>query len=148
MALDPETQDVVKTACDYWVVLARITPVAIVGGFVAFVTNLLRIAHEPSWVGRVLTFISVVSIGCVAAAASALGIELFLIEPSVEIELLVASIAGSSGQKIFDIYAGKLFGLKNSRALSKDSPTAYSEFPVHKDVGLPILPDKRPPSDD
>lgn len=103
--------DAARTAADYWTVIYRVVPLVLVGGFVSFVINLLKITHEPTWRGRLLLLASVISVGCVAAGVSALGLQLFMSNPTVEIELLAASIAGSSGQKVFDIYSKKLFGL-------------------------------------
>lgn len=102
----------VRTAVDYWDVLHRLVPITIVGGLVGLVTNLIRIAHEKTWMRRVLVCCSVVSVACVSAGAAALGIELFLQPTSPEIELLAASIAGASGQKMFDIYSRRIFGIQ------------------------------------
>ena len=123
MALQPpdgeNVKEVVKTAASYWEVLSRMIPVTIVGGLVGFATNLMRIAHEPTLWGRLLMCISVVSVGCVAAGASVLGTTLFLDNPTVEVELLIASIAGASGQKMFDIYARRIFGVQGTRHTDK-----------------------------
>lgn len=108
-----ELEQIARTAQDYWDVLSRIAPIAIVGGVVAMVVNLLRIAHERTWMRRLLATLSVVSVGCVSAGVAALGLQFFLQAPTPEVELLAGAIAGSSGQKIFDIYARKLFGLRH-----------------------------------
>lgn len=101
-----------RSAVDYWEVLRRLVPIVIVGGSVGLCTNLAKIAHEKTWLRRLFMCVSVVSVGCVAAGASALGIELFIRNPSPEIELLVGACAGASGQKMFDIYSRRIFGLQ------------------------------------
>lgn len=107
-----EVGQVSKSASQYWDVLARIVPITVVGGGVAVVVNLMSIAHERTWLRRLLSTVSVLSVGCVAAGVAALGLRLFMPAATPEIELLAGALAGSSGQKIFDIYARKLFGLR------------------------------------
>lgn len=108
---DPNELDAVaRAASDYWEVLYRIVPIIVVGGAVAMVVNIIRIACERTWARRALAAVSVVCVGCVSAGAATLGLKLFMPSLSPEIELLAGAIAGSSGQKIFDIYAQKLFG--------------------------------------
>lgn len=100
----------IKTAQEYWTLFNNLLPIAVAGGFSAMAVNLLRIAHERTWVSRLIMLFSVIAVGCVAACIGALGISLFVPAPSAEIELLVGALAGSSGQKIFDIYTTRLFG--------------------------------------
>lgn len=132
MAHVPSPNDldaIVRTASDYWEVLYRIVPIAVVGGVVAMIVNIIRIAHERTWARRALATVSVVCVGCVSAAAAALGLKLFLPNPTPEIELLAGAIAGSSGQKIFDIYARKLFGFRSQ--ISDPEPALPPEY--HQD---------------
>lgn len=105
----------IKTAETYWQLFNNLLPIAIAGGFSAMAVNLLRIAHEKTWVSRIIMLFSVIAVGCVAACIGALGISLFVPNPSAEVELLVGALAGSSGQKIFDIYTTRLFGQYRNR---------------------------------
>jgi hypothetical protein len=134
LSADPEINKVVaesaKTAADYWSVLHRILPIAFVGGFVGLVTNLVRVAHEKTWTGKALACVSVVAVGCVAAGVSALGIGLFLTDAPIDIDLVVASIGGASGQKMLDIYARRIFGFQNTRATDRQPPPVmFSNVP-------------------
>ncbi len=135
-----ELDTIARTASDYWDILSRIVPIAVVGGVVAMVVNILRIAYERTWMRRLLALVSVVSVGCVSAGAAALGLKLFLLTPTPEVELLAGAIAGSSGQKIFDIYARKLFGLRSiisdEGIISEQCPPVACE-PIGEPTGEP-----------
>lgn len=115
----PPDLDSAKTAAEYWVVLRRIVPLIFVGGLVSLIINFMRIAHEPTWLGRICAGITTIAIGCIAAGTAALGIELFLHESTIELELMIAAIAGAGGQKIFDVYARRIFGFQNTRATDR-----------------------------
>ena len=58
-----ELDTIARTASDYWDILSRIVPIAVVGGVVAMVVNILRIAYERTWMRRLLALVSVVSVG-------------------------------------------------------------------------------------
>ena len=136
--MDPETDKAIaesaKTAADYWTVLHRIYPLMVVGGIVGLITNFMRIAHERSWRGKIFTFITVISVGFIAAGTTALGLELFIVSPTLEIELLCASVAGSTGQKMFDLYARRIFGLQNTRATDRQpAPVLFTDVLEKKD---------------
>jgi hypothetical protein len=127
MSLPPEPEQAnvvigtIRTAAEYWDLIHRIVPVAVVGGATAVIVNLVHIAREQTWICRIFMCLQVVGIGCVAAGASVLGLSFFVETPTMETQLLAASISGSSGQKIFEIYGRRLFGLQNTRG--NDPPT-------------------------
>jgi len=124
-----DVNEVVKTASDYWDILCRLTPISIVGGVVAMVINFAKIVHEHTWVARIVMLVSVVSVGCVGAGAAALGISLFVTNPSKELELLAGALAGASGQKVFDIYSRRLFGISTRKDdYEKPKRKDYSNF--------------------
>lgn len=98
----------------------------------ALVSNLSRIAKERVWARRIFMCLSVVSVGCMGAGVAALGLTMFITDPSVEMELLAGAIAGSSGQKIFDIYSRRLFGRKtreddNGEPPAHEGPEGYAQ---------------------
>jgi hypothetical protein len=108
-------------AAVYWDILYRLIPIALVGGGVAMTINMQRVMSAPTWARRLGMCLYVAAVGCVAAGVAALGLSLFLRAPSQEMQILAGALAGSSGQKIFDIYSRKLFGL---RSRTSDDPPA------------------------
>lgn len=100
----------ISDAAVYWDTLARLTPLALFGGVVAMILNLMRAVRCRKWLCRIILCLYVFCVGCISAMVAALGISLFVPRPTPEIELLAAAVAGSSGQKIFDIYAWRIFG--------------------------------------
>ena len=83
-----DVQNAARTASDYWSVLHRVAPIAVVGGVVALVSNLSRIAKERVWARRIFMCLSVVSVGCMGAGVAALGLTMFITDPSVEMACL------------------------------------------------------------
>ncbi len=141
MSKPPDVIDIeaARTASDYWDVLARIVPIAFVGGIVAVCVNLLRIMHEHTILRKLCTFIAVISIGCVSAGVAALGIELFVQTATPEIELLFGAIAGSSGQRIFDMYAKRLFGVHHFSGHRENvEPNQKTDTPNSNSNGKPM----------
>lgn len=114
MQIGPEevkaTTGAISDADVYWRILARLLPIVFVGGLVAMIVNLTTILHERTWARRLCTCLTCIAVGCVAAGVAALGLSLFIARPSPELELVSAAVAGSGGQKIFDIYGQRLFG--------------------------------------
>lgn len=102
----------VKAASDYVEILIRIVPVMCVGGTVAVITQLRHIAEQRTWARRTLMCLSVLGVGCVSGGLAVLGLSLFLPTPTVEFDIVAAAVAGSAGQKTFDIYGYKIFGWK------------------------------------
>ena len=105
-----EPNDGAKTAWDYIAALVRILPVMGVGGLVAVVTQSRVIVMQRTWTRRLLMCLSVLSVGCVSGGVAVLGLSLFFPYPTIEVDLVAAAVAGSTGQKIFDDYSHKLFG--------------------------------------
>lgn len=106
---DPENM---RTAADYWQVLVRVIPVALFGGITAMTLNLFKIAREKTWLHRILMIIAVSSTGALSAVIGVLGISLFLPGTSPEVDIVIAGVCGSLGQRTFDIYGRRIFNLQ------------------------------------
>ncbi|MDR2051133.1 MAG: hypothetical protein LBQ63_05105 [Deltaproteobacteria bacterium] len=111
MAIEAEVEYALRDASIYWEVLHRLIPIAMVGGFVAMTINFRTILRAPTWARRLGLCVYVAAVGFIGAGVAALGLSLFIQSPSQETQILVAALAGSSGQKIFDIYARRIFGV-------------------------------------
>jgi hypothetical protein len=107
----PEVSYALRDAAVYWEVLYRLIPIALVGGFVAMIINFKSVMSAPTWARRLGLCVYVAAVGCIAAGVAALGLSLFVSGPSQELQILAGALAGSSGQKIFDVYARRIFGL-------------------------------------
>lgn len=94
----------------YWEILYNSIPLSIVGGLTAMIMNLNNIMSESSWLKRIAGAVCVVLVGGVAAGVAALGLGLFIASPKPEIQIVASAIAGSTGQRLFDIYGHKIFG--------------------------------------
>lgn len=110
-----------RTACDYMTVLKHILPVMGVGGFVAFVMHLRQLTYAHTWARRIALCASIIGVGCVSGGVAVLGLSLFLPSPTVEFDLVAAAVAGSAGQKTFDIYGRRLFGWKTRSTDEEDT---------------------------
>lgn len=114
MALGPEelktTTRALSDADVYWQILRNVLPLSIVGGVVAMTVNLAKIFREKTWCRRLLSCLCVVSVGCVSAGVAGLGLGLFVHQVSPELQIVSSAIAGSWGQRVFDVYGRKLFG--------------------------------------
>lgn len=113
LPIDPEEVNNARTAADYIERLIQILPVMGVGGVVAVLTQGHRIFLQRTWPRRIFMCLSVVGVGFVSGGIAVLGLSLFLPAPTVEFDILAAAVAGSAGQKTFDIYSRKLFGIGN-----------------------------------
>lgn len=114
MLLDPEeakkTVSLLSDASTYWKILANLIPLSLVGGVVAMALNLSTILQERTWLRRILGCVCVVAVGCVSAGVAALGLSLFITRPSPELQIVSSAVAGSMGQRVFDIYGRRIFG--------------------------------------
>lgn len=104
------TGNTISEASVYWGILKNLLPLALVGGVTAMVTNFSHILKKYTWGERILISVSVVGVGCVAAGAAALGLSLFLKQPTPELQIVASSVAGATGQKIFDVYGSRILG--------------------------------------
>lgn len=104
------TGNTISEASVYWGILKNLLPLTLVGGVTAMATNFSRILKKYTWGERLLTSVSVVGVGCVAAGVATLGLSLFLKQPTPELQIVASSVAGATGQKIFDVYGSKLLG--------------------------------------
>lgn len=96
-------------ATDYLDVLYRIGPIIAIGGIVAMITHLHQIVEQKTWLRRIFTALSVVGVGCVAGGIVVLALPLFWPNPSAEVDILASAVAGSAGQKGFDVIMEKIF---------------------------------------
>lgn len=104
------TGNAISEASVYWGILQNLLPLTLVGGVTAMATNFSRILKKYTWGERALTSVSVVGVGCVAAGVAALGLSLFLKHPTPELQIVASSIAGATGQKVFDVYGSRILG--------------------------------------
>lgn len=123
------TGTTISEASVYWGILKNLLPLTLVGGVTAMATNFSRILKKYTWGERVLTSVSVVGVGCVAAGVATLGLSLFLKQPTPELQIVASSVAGATGQKIFDVYAARILGRLYTEAndtsadVSQDAPS-------------------------
>lgn len=119
------TGNTISEASVYWGILKNLLPLTLVGGVTAMATNFSRILKKYTWGERVLTSVSVVGVGCVAAGVATLGLSLFLKQPTPELQIVASSVAGATGQKIFDVYGSKLLGrfYTEAKDVSQDAPS-------------------------
>ena len=122
----------VKTAADYMTVLYRVGPLAVIGGTVALFTSLMSILRFRGWSSRFFSIIVSMGVGSIAACIAVLGLPLLPFRPTIELEIVVAALAGSSGLKIFDIYGRKFFG-KHLWIESRCEPSARTETDIKKE---------------
>lgn len=120
----------------YLDVLWRIAPILAIGGLTAIVTHLNTIAQEQSSVRKFMAAVSVVGVGCAAGGCAVLGLSLFTNIHSAELDIVAGAVAGASGQKIFDIYATRIFG---SPALPKHFSSSHSPLEEREPPSTPGL---------
>lgn len=124
------TGNTISEASVYWGILKNLLPLTLVGGVTAMATNFSRILKKYTWGERLLNSVSVVGVGCVAAGVATLGLSLFLKQPTPELQIVASSVAGATGQKIFDAYGSKLLGRFYTEAkdanvdVSQDAPSS------------------------
>jgi hypothetical protein len=123
------TGNTISEASVYWDILKNLLPLTLVGGVTAMATNFSRILKKYTWGERILTSVSVVGVGCVAAGVATLGLSLFLKQPTPELQIVASSVAGATGQKIFDVYGSRILGRFYTEAkdmnadVSQDAPS-------------------------
>lgn len=112
--VDPnEAAKAAASASDYWVVLHRFWPIAVIGGTVAVVVRMKSIFGNPGWKTRVFLIGSEWATGATAAMLSALLLPLLTpkgMHPSIEAEIgLCGFIGGSMGKGVFRYFHRKYF---------------------------------------
>jgi thiosulfate reductase cytochrome b subunit len=107
MDMNPESQ---RQAGQYWAVLSGLLPVFIIGGLVAMTTNLRKIYTLPSKQRMAVELIMTGMIGGVAALVAVALLPLMWDGSTPTMEIAIAALAGSYGQKTFDLLRLKLLG--------------------------------------
>lgn len=111
MTLDTsETTRITREAADYLTILIRIGPIIAVGGVVAVITHIHQIIEQSTVLKKILTGLSVLGVGCVSGGVVVLALPLLWGNPTPEMDILAAAIAGSAGQKGFDLIAKRFLG--------------------------------------
>ena len=99
-----------KDASEYWSTLAGLLPLAIIGAIVALITSARKLYEMPTKKRIATELLLTLCVGA-AAALVAVGVVPLIcgnIDPKIEIG--IAGLAGSFGQKSFDIVLGRLTG--------------------------------------
>jgi hypothetical protein len=103
MAIDPP-----RAASQYWAVLSGLLPVFIIGGLVAMITNLRKVHALPSKQRMAVELVMTGMIGGVAALVAVACLPLMWDGSTPTMEIAIAALAGSYGQKTFDLLRIKL----------------------------------------
>jgi hypothetical protein len=100
----------IREAGEYWRALYNLLPVFVVGVMVAMTTNLRKIYALPSWQRIIAELILAGMIGGVAAMAAVALLPLVWDGTNPSVEIAIAALAGSYGQKTFDLLTKRIIG--------------------------------------
>lgn len=115
-------------AGEYVGVFWRTFPLVIIGGLMALALNFSKVMEMRPWIAKLYTLISVVVVGGAAAFVAVLCIPLFpewfwvAVPKTPESDMVIAAIAGSCGQKVFDVLAWRLFRVERRNGSTRPSP--------------------------
>lgn len=102
-----------KEAGTYWLELLGLWPLIIIGGIMAVITNLRKLSEMPSKKRIPIELFITFVIGAGAALVAVGILPLVFGDISPKIEIGVAGLAGSFGQKSFDLIVKRLLGRGN-----------------------------------
>lgn len=104
-----------REASEYWAAAYNLLPVAIIGGLVAMATNLRKIYAMQGYKRRLAELGLTGLVGGLAAAMAVAILPLVFDGPSTNMEIAIAALAGSYGQKTFDMLTDKVLGKRGRR---------------------------------
>lgn len=97
-------------SADYISIIRRLGPLMLVGGVMALILHSSDIMNRRPWFKVVSAIIQIFTLGAAAAFVSALMIPYIpYLSDNPETHLMVAAMAGVSGQKTFDFIQAKIF---------------------------------------
>jgi hypothetical protein len=97
-------------SADYISIIRRLGPLMLVGGVMALILHSSEIMNRRPWFKVVSAIIQIFTLGAAAAFVSALMIPYIpYLSDNPETHLMVAAMAGVSGQKTFDFIQAKIF---------------------------------------
>lgn len=96
----------------YWLELLNLWPLIMIGGVMAVITNLRKLSELPTGKRVLIELFITVAIGMGAALVAVGVLPLFFENINPKVEIGVAGLAGSIGQKSFDML--RVFLLKKA----------------------------------